>query len=260
MRVYKTTSEAYLDALRQVWFEPEFTSAPRGLPIKEITDYCFKVTSPSSDSIVTLDEARNKTIESYTEKEKILYDSGTNLVTDFAKASKFWNKIANPDGETINSAYGHLIWNKRSHGNPYFESLVGRNGTQALPNAAPMRTPWEWCVESLKADKDTRQAILRFSLPEHAWKGVKDFVCTLHGNFLIRNDKLYFSVTMRSNDLMKGTVYDVPWFCSLMDKMVEELKHTYPNLEKGSYTHIAHSMHIYEQDGDKVKKMIGIDL
>ena len=120
-----------------------------------------------------------------------------------------------------------------------------------------MFTPWEWCVESLKNDKDTRQAILRFSLPEHHWKGNKDFVCTLHGNFVIRNNKLNLSIVMRSNDLMLGLVYDLPWFISLMYKMRDELKDTYPDLEIGHYTHLAHSMHIYERDEEKIKKMIG---
>ena len=39
--------------------------------------------------------------------------------------------------------------------------------------------------------------------------------------------------------------------------MVEELKPTYPNLTKGSYTHTVHSLHIYERDTEKILKMIG---
>jgi thymidylate synthase len=74
---------------------------------------------------------------------------------------------------------------------------------------------------------------------------------------MIRDDKLYFSVRMRSNDLMKGLVYDLSWFVSLMDKMVEELKPTYPNLKKGHYTHSADSIHIYEKDKEAILKMLG---
>jgi len=120
-----------------------------------------------------------------------------------------------------------------------------------------MRTPWQWCVDSLKADKDTRQAILRFSLPEHFYKGNKDMTCTLDGNFHIREDKLYFRVHMRSNDLTLGLVYDLPWFVGLMDDMVAELKDSYPNLKKGTYTHIVDSIHIYDRDEDKILKMLG---
>ena len=74
---------------------------------------------------------------------------------------------------------------------------------------------------------------------------------------LIRDNKLHLSVVMRSNDLMKGLVYDLPWFISLMDKMVTDLKPTYPDLIKGEYRHMSHSMHIYEKDEAAILKMLG---
>lgn len=248
MKTYETMDEAYLGALRDVWYEWDFRSAPRGLPVRERMDYSFRVLNPSSQPIITLDEERNKTIEKYTAKECELYNDCVNDVESFARASKFWNKIANPDG-TVNSAYGYLIWKNKSHGNGQFEMENGY---------AVHRTPWQWAKQCLIADKDTRQAILRFSLPEHQWMGNKDQTCTMHANFLIRNDQLHMSVVMRSNDLMKGLVYDAPWFISLIERMVEELKPKYPNLEVGCYTHTVHSMHIYEKDEEAVKKMIGV--
>ena len=178
-------------------------------------------------------------IKEYTVKEMELYNSGTNRVEDFEKASKFWSKIANPDG-TINSAYGYLIWFNKSCG---IENKM---------------TPWQWVKTSLINDRDTRQAVLRFSLPEHFWLNNKDQVCTLHAIFLIRENRLHMTVNMRSNDLMKGLVYDAPWFASLMYKLRDELKEVYPNLEIGQYNHYVHSMHIYEQDNDKILRMLGI--
>lgn len=265
MKTYDTIHEAYLGTLKDVLENPDFRCAPRNLPILEKLDYSFKVTNPVAEALVTKDLERNVVIADYTKKEMELYDSCSNKVEDFVKASKFWGKIANPDN-TINSAYGHLIWKKKSQGNPYLESsFVATDGKRYfLPpehNAGEfakyMRTPWEWCKESLQKDKDTRQAILRFSLPEHAYMGVADFTCTMHGNFLIRNDQLHLSIIMRSNDLMKGLAYDLSWFVSLMDRMVDELKATYPTLSKGTYTHTVHSMHIYEKDIPVIKKMIG---
>jgi thymidylate synthase len=258
---FKTTHEAYLQALKDVWFEPEVKSAPRGLPVREILNYVFTVTQPTSEPILTKDLERNTVIAAYTAKEKALYDSCSNKVEDFAKASKFWNQLANPDG-TVNSAYGYLIWANKSHGNDFEkaleESTAYGDGPGKVYHMAPVRrTPWEWAKESLLKDKDTRQAILRFSLPEHQWFGNKDQTCTMNGIFLIRNDKLYLTITMRSNDLMKGLVYDLPWFISLMDRMVDELKPTYPNLVKGEYTHIVHSLHIYEKDKESILKMLG---
>lgn len=254
MNRFKTTHDAYLQALRDVWYLPEFKSAPRGLPCREIMNYTFVVENPVNEPIVTKDAERNKIIADYTEKETILYDSCSNSVDDFVKASKFWGKLANPDG-TVNSAYGYLIWKNKSHGCEFESHTYSIADTMFY--GAVKRTPWEWAKLSLEQDKDTRQAILRFSLPEHQWVGNRDQTCTMHGNFLIRDDKLHLTITMRSNDLMKGLVYDLPWFVSLMDKMIDELKPTYPSLTKGTYTHTVHSMHIYEKDEAAILKMLG---
>lgn len=250
---YANIHDAYLGTLNDIYFNYDFRSSPRGLPIREKLDYKFVVKNPVNEPIITFDLERNKVIEDYTKKEVELYNSQTNDVKDFVKASKFWGKLANPDG-TVNSAYGYLVWANKSHGNLLYEKE-----NLATPEGFPtMRTPWEWCVESLKYDKDTRQAFLRFSLPEHQYWGNKDQTCTMHANFLIRDNKLNLTVVMRSNDLVLGLVYDLPWFVSLMDKMLHELKTTYPNLEKGTYSHFVHSLHIYERDEDKVLKMLGL--
>jgi thymidylate synthase len=260
MRTYTTTHAAYLDTLAEVLYNPSFKSAPRGQPILEKLDYQFTVLHPTSEPLVTKDEERNKTIAEYTAKEVKLYDSGSNSVRDFAKASKFWNQIANPDG-TINSAYGYLIWHNRSYGQPFFESAVKTgawNDTMTQEEHDSMlRTPWEHAKQSLICDKDSRQAMIKFALPEHFYKGNKDVTCTTHGIFMIRDNELHLSIVMRSNDLMKGLAFDMPWFISLMDKMVDELKPTYPDLAKGCYTHTVHSLHIYEKDIPVIKKMIG---
>lgn len=266
MKIYKNIHEAYLETLRDVRDNPEYICAPRGQNIRECLDYTFRIENPIAEPIKTLDAERNKVIERYTAKEVELYNSGSNQVEDFSKASKFWEKIANPDG-TINSAYGHLIWYNKSHGNPAFEAgLIRKEGGTVITNAYNMtdseryrlmRTPWEWAKQSLIDDKDSRQALLRFSLPEHQWKGNKDQTCTLHGLFLIRDNKLNLSITMRSNDLWLGLSYDLPWFVSLIDRMVDELKPYYPELQKGHYTHTVHSLHIYERDLEKINKALG---
>jgi thymidylate synthase len=266
MNTYETIHEAYLGTLQDIYFNPDYRSAPRGLPCREKTDYTFRIRNPINEPIRTKDLERNRVIADYTRKEVELYDSCSNKVEDFAKASKFWEKLANPDG-TVNSAYGYLIWKKKSHGNSMFEQGFPERdpnlpGVLLYPNPSEFkddykRTPWEWAKESLIADKDTRQAIVRFSLPEHQWIGNKDQTCTMHANFLIRDDKLNLSVVMRSNDMWLGLTYDLPWFVSLIDRMVDELKPHYPNLTKGVYTHTVHSLHVYERDAEKIHKALG---
>ena len=206
------------------------------------------VENPISEPIVTADPARNEVLKRYFANEKVLYASMTNSAEEFGKASKFWLDLANPDG-TINSAYGHLIWQVPSLGHAEFEEAV--NGKAA------MRTPWEWAIQSLLADIDTRQAVMPFALPHHYWRGNKDQVCTMHGIFQVRNSQLNFTVVMRSNDITFGLAYDMPWFIFLQDKMLEVLKPTYPGLSKGKYTHFAHSLHLYESDFEKARLMLG---
>jgi hypothetical protein len=253
MKVYETIHDAYLGSIADVIDNPDYVCKPRGLEIYEKCDYSFKVLKPVAEPIITKDLDRNKVIAEYTQKEVDLYNSGSNLVEDFAKASKFWNKLVNPDGETINSAYGHLIWFNKSQGNVEFEC-------NANPNAfisEAMRTPWEYAKQCLITDKDSRQAVMAFALPEHRWMGNKDQVCTIAGNWLIRDNKLNLHITMRSNDLAKGLPYDISWFVSLINKMQGELLFTYPDLQLGSYTHTAWSMHIYTKDFELMKRMLG---
>jgi thymidylate synthase len=259
MHIYETIHEAYLETLKDIYFHPDFKSSPRGLPCREKTDYTFRVEYPVNEPIRTHDADRNQVIADYTAKEVALYNSCTNLASDFGKASKFWEKLQNPDG-TVNSAYGYLIWKNKSHGNQKFETTpILDDEPHHYDYYKRMRTPWEWAKKSLMDDKDTRQAILRFSLPEHQWVGNKDQTCTMHGNFLIRDDKLNLAVVMRSNDMVLGLVYDMPWFVSLIDRMVEELKPHYPRLTKGTYTHTVHSLHIYERNEEMVLKMLGLE-
>jgi thymidylate synthase len=264
MKIYENIHEAYLGALNDVYFNYEYRAAPRGLPAREKTDYTFRVLNPVNEPIVTKDLERNKVIVDYTNKETELYNSCSNRVEDFARASKFWEKLANPDG-TVNSAYGYLIWKNKSHGSRFemkdvVHEAETENGSKGFfrTNEPVMRTPWEWAKESLIADKDSRQALLRFSLPSHQWIGNRDQTCTLSGLFLIRENKLNLSIVMRSNDLWLGLTYDLPWFVSLIDKMVEELKPYYPELTKGHYTHTVHSLHLYERDEEKIKKALGL--
>lgn len=290
MQFYKHTNihEAYMNVLDNVFNNSDFICSPRGLECREIVNYAFSIENPKSESIKTFDIKRNLVIDEYTKKEFELYNSKSNLVKDFEMASKFWSKIGNPDG-TINSAYGYLIWGNSSIGNKTFtDYIINLHAKKLVDNDLnytngiisyedfwinkiditnriqffyenKLITPWEWCKESLVLDKNTRQAVLHFAIPDHYYFGNKDQICTIYGIFFIRQDKLNFSIHMRSNDVIKGLTYDLPWFISLMEKMVDELKQYYPDLSVGEYTHLSNSMHIYMSDKKKILKMLGVE-
>jgi thymidylate synthase len=120
-------------------------------------------------------------------------------------------------------------------------------------------TQYAWAYNSLVNDKDSRQAVIHFNLPTHQYDGNKDFVCTMYGIFQIRNNKLNFTISMRSNDAILGLPTDVAFFCTLQQQMLVHLKPTYPELELGEYTHIANSLHIYENNFKVVEEMLNED-
>jgi thymidylate synthase len=171
--------------------------------------------------------------------ELVWYFAGDRGIEYITRYAKFWEHIASLDPETkkpvVNSAYGDLIFRKK---NQYDYSQ------------------YHWAFESLANDKDTRQAIMHFNMPLHQYEGNKDFVCTLHGMFMIRDNKLNLTVSMRSNDAILGTPTDIPFFCTLQRHMFYHLKPLYPELELGTYKHQVHSMHVYERHFDLINEML----
>jgi hypothetical protein len=117
-----------------------------------------------------------------------------------------------------------------------------------------------WAFKTLKEDKDSRQAIIHFNaMGDCQYFGVKDFVCTLTAIFNIRENKLFMTVVMRSQDIIFGLPADFAWFSVLQQQMFSHLKQVYPELELGSYTHCVHSLHLYEKHFDLVEDMLRHD-
>jgi thymidylate synthase len=170
----------------------------------------------------------------YIAAEILWYFSCTDNPGFIENYASLWKSLHNPNG-SVNSAYGNLIF------------------TEMTPHC---HTQYEWVIESLKRDKDTRQAFMHFNKPSHQFFENKDQVCTLNALFHIREDKLYMTVTMRSNDVIYGFMTDWTFFTVLMQHVYLHMKKYYPKLELGSYTHISHSMHLYERHYDLVKNML----
>ena len=233
MRTYRgdTFAEVYEKALIDTLENPDYTSKPRGMEIKEICNAALVIDDPYFP--LYENEKRSSQFK-YIAGETIWYFTGRKDIDFISKYSKFWKQLDNGDG-TVNSAYGNLIFNELLSD--------GRN-------------QYQWALDSLIEDKDSRQSIIHFNKPSHQWKGNKDFVCTLNGIFQIRDNRLNFTVDMRSNDLVLGTATDVAFFCLLQQQMLKHLRLTYPDLKMGSYTHIVHSLHIYERHFNLVKEML----
>ena len=74
--------------------------------------------------------------------------------------------------------------------------------------------------------------------------------------FHIRDNKLHTVVEMRSNDLIKGTTYDIPSFILFQRLMLLRLREVYLDLEMGTYTHFANSFHLYSTDFELVERRL----
>ena len=233
---FVTADSAYQVVIKSLLGVP-INASPRGFDTREIRNAYFSVANPHPHPITTCDAELNKKISKYTEAEFKLHERGCRSADEFAAYAPFWNNVANKD-RTINSAYGYLIWFNR-----------GYDGL----------TPWMFAKAQLERDIETRQAVLAFQLPEHRTLTTKDLVCTMHGWFSIRDNRLNFDIVMRSNDAILGLVYDMPWFISLMWKMRAALATTYPDLVVGTYSHYVHSLHLYDRDVERACKIVGID-
>jgi len=226
----KTFAQAYWISIKAL-MELGKTNNARGTTSKEFLDACLVIEDPSQ--CLYENPVRGSQFK-YLAAEFFWYFLGRNDVDYIAKHAKFWKQIQNEDG-TANSAYGNLIF-----------ATKNEFGT----------SQYQWALNSLIADSNTRQAVMHFNMPKHQYPNNKDFVCTMYANFHIRENKLYMSVFMRSNDAIWGTPTDVAFFCALQMQMHAHLKATYPDLELGTYSHTANSYHIYDRHYELAEKMI----
>ena len=229
--------DTYEQAAREIYLKPDFVSNPRGMEVKEKLGLHMEILNPSHN----LFENKHRGVPlKYLANELVLYFAGKYNVSSlgdeasFGEASSFWKKIAKEDG-TVNSAYGYLLFKHQAY---------------------EQQTQWDWIKNNLIADKDSRQAIAHINRPFHQYDGNKDFVCTMSYHFFIRENKLHMHVHRRSQDMVFGITYDVPWELLLMQCMVKELKSHYPELSLGSYNLFIGSAHIYQRDYDTIYKML----
>ena len=234
MRVYqnKDFSELYRASLSDLMLKPDYETRPRDLKIRENVNVALVLENPLS---CLFSNAARSSQKRYISAELLWYFMGRNDATFIKKYASFWESIQNEDG-TVNSAYGNLIFTKKN-----------RFG----------HTQYDWMLRSLIKDRDSRQAILHFNLPEHQYLTNKDFVCTMYGIFQIRDNRLNLTISMRSNDVIWGLPTDIAFFAVLQCQVLAHLKAAYyPELELGSYTHVANSFHIYEHHFEIVERML----
>lgn len=152
---------------------------------------------------------------------------GSNDLDEIAHYNRVWRYFEDSDNPGIlNGAYGERIRAWGGHVDQLLE-----------------------VYRKLQKDPFSRQATIVIWDPErdnaiHSdGSYTKDPPCTNYFNFQIRDGKLNMLTVMRSNDLHKGTLYDIPNFV-----MIQHILAGWLDVEVGKYEHVAASLHIYEDD------------
>lgn len=219
----ETFDEVYLKLLTDVYDKGTETS-PRGFKIKELLNYSFSI--DPSDNIVTLPGF--ETNVGYAKDELEWYYSGSNRIDFSPRIQRVWSKYSD-DGETVNSNYGHRVF---GHKQGYLNQ-------------------WDWVKQKLVSDTDSRQAVINVNDVSDKFSETKDFPCTMYIQVFNRDDALHWLTSMRSNDAVLGVRNDVYCFSEMQKRMAAEL-----GLRAGTYMHHAGSMHLYEKDFDKTKRLL----
>jgi len=199
--------------------------SPRGIKTKELISPRILLEDPRN-RIVTFED-RNTDIF-YAIGEFFWYLSGSNKLDYIQYYAPSIGKFSD-DEKTLNSAYGYNIFYK------WFNQ-------------------WSKCIDILKKDKDSRHAVIFIREPQDLLKITKDSICTNNLSFLIRNNKLFMTVQMRSCDCCVGLIFDMFCFTMFQELMAIELQ-----VELGEYIHIANSLHIYENWFEIANKIINND-
>ena len=199
----------------------ELIKRPRYDGCREITNAKFTLTNVENNIVSIRNISKD-----YLMAELTWYFAGRNDVAFIGSFAKMWKDISD-DGITNNSAYGYLM--KHAHGFDQIEKII----------------------ELLKKDPATRRAVINLNVPNQFVIETKDEPCTIALQFMIRGDKLHCTAMMRSNDIWFGFPYDVAFFTELQKYIAFRLE-----IECGTYTHFAVSLHMYEHDMEKIRDVI----
>ena len=180
-----------------------------------------------------------KASRKYIENEKNWYMSLDRSIKNHPgiESNKIWQYCASKDEKReVNSQYGWIVFSPEN----------GVNG----------KCQYDCCIEHLLNDINTRQAGMIYTRPtihkEYCENGKHDFICTTEVWVHIRNNRLIYSVNMRSNDFFTGFVNDWAWHYFVYHKLLNDLRENGINVEIGNIYWHASSFHVYERNFEDI--------
>lgn len=165
--------------------------------------------------------------------ELLWYLSGNDSLDAIRLYTSAWDRMSD-DGKTVNSNYGYRM-------KYAVDEETGKIFDQ-------LRMVEKMLIEH----PESRQAVIHIKSPRNLLENpTKDVNCTVCLQFFVRDEKLYMTTYMRSNDLWMGFPNDVFQFTAIQIYLAMKLGY-----KLGNYTHIAGSLHLYDRDFQSAMKNI----
>jgi thymidylate synthase len=220
MRVFiaKGCNDAFVQLSEALSEDAEYIVAPRNKGTKEITNAVITIENPY-DRLVR-HPARGLSLR-YLAGEFLWYERSSDLLSEISHYAVFWKRCSD-NGLTLRSSYGARLYKSREFADQ-----------------------WTTVRDELIRDPSSRRAMLMILEPNDLRAGINDVPCTVGLQFLIRENRLHLTAWMRSNDLYLGFCYDAAVFTLWQEKMLHALREEMHDLQMGSYTHMATSLHVY---------------
>ncbi|GAA1456966.1 thymidylate synthase [Nocardiopsis exhalans] len=219
--------DTYLEVLHTVTTSAEYDTSSRGNDSAELTNVSFRITDPR-------------------DRLPFLKRRPVNIVYNLAET--LWYAAGRDDLDMIGyyaPGMGHYSANGKSlTGTAYGTKLFA-------PDRQGVRQ-WDRVLDLLRADPDTKRAVLGIYRPEElAITDNPDVSCTVAAQFLLRGGRLHLTCYMRGNDAYMGMVSDVFAFTFLQELAACQL-----GVELGHYTHHVASMHVNHRDAKNVRRLL----
>ncbi|MGW5877784.1 thymidylate synthase [Nocardiopsis terrae] len=219
--------DTYLEVLHATTTSAEYDTSSRGNDSAELTNVSFRITDPR-------------------DRLPFLKRRPVNIVYNIAEA--LWYAAGRDDLDMI-GYYAPGMGNYSADG----KALTGTAyGTKLFaPDGQGVRQ-WDRVLDLLRADPDTKRAVLGIYRPEElAVENNPDVSCTVAAQFLLREGQLHLTCYMRGNDAYMGMVSDVFAFTFLQEMAACQL-----GVELGHYTHHVASMHVNTRDAKNVRRLL----
>lgn len=204
--------------LAQNFQSQNFVTDKSGVKMLEIMNATFWANSPLIFGAVN---------EDYVQRELEWYKSESLNVNDIPGGTPaIWKQVSDRDG-FINSNYGWCVYSEEN--NNQFANVL----------------------QELLTTRDSRRATMIYTRPtmwgDHIKNGRSDFMCTNAVQYMIRNNRVYAIVNMRSNDAWAGYRNDYAWQLHVLEDLTNNLNWQGANVERGEIYWNAGSLHIYER-------------